>query len=266
MASHLILILLVLLTIYPLFFLLNVSAKDRLQFESNPLVVEWPRSFENFAVAWNIIQRSLINNIVITVASLAAMLTTSAITAYVFARYSFPGKEVLWYGLLGLLMIPGILTLVPLLVLVTKTLALNNTLWAVILPYTAGGQMFTIFLMRTFFAQLPEELFEAARLDGASHLGIIGHLVIPLSMPILIVNSMLHILHCWNDIAWPLLVLYKPELRTVALQLLQFQGAGEMYPAAVYAGSVIAMAPIAVMFAFGTRQFISGVLAGALKM
>ena len=265
--SHLMLVICVLLTIYPIFFLLNVSVKDRLQFQRNPLAIEWPEEgLRNYEIAGRLMGRSMLNTIIVTLVSLAGLLITASTTAYVFARYNFPGKELLWYALLGLLMIPGILTLVPLLVLVAHSLKLTNTLWAVILPYIAVGQAFNIFLLRTFFAQLPEELFEAARLDGAHHLQIIRYLIVPLSAPILVVVSMLHVLVAWNDIAWPLLVLNKQGVRTLSLQLLQFNNPFEDYPAAQYAGAVIASVPLALMFGLGMRRFISGMLAGALKI
>jgi multiple sugar transport system permease protein/raffinose/stachyose/melibiose transport system permease protein len=134
------------------------------------------------------------------------------------------------------------------------------------LPYVAGGQAFAIFVMRTFFARLPEELFESARLDGAGHVDLIYWILIPLSQPILVVVGILHVLHAWNDLAWPLLVLNNPKVRTIALQLLQFQSPDEEYPTAVFAGLVIASIPLFVMFALGMRQFVSGVVTGALKV
>jgi ABC-type glycerol-3-phosphate transport system permease component len=264
-ASHLLLTVFVLLTVYPVFFMLNVSVKSRFQFERNPLAVEWPSSVYPYQLAWTVVRDSMANTVIITFVSLVGLLVTAAATAYIFARYAFLGKEILWYGLLGLLMIPGILTLVPLLVFVVH-LNLANTFWAVILPYVAGGQAFAIFVMRTFFARLPEELFESARLDGAGHVDLIYWILIPLSQPILVVVGILHVLHAWNDLAWPLLVLNNPKVRTIALQLLQFQSPDEEYPTAVFAGLVIASIPLFVMFALGMRQFVSGVVTGALKV
>jgi ABC-type glycerol-3-phosphate transport system permease component len=145
-------------------------------------------------------------------------------------------------------------------------LRLVNTLWAAILPYIAGGQPFAIFVLRTFIAQLPEELFEAARIDGANHLDILIRLVMPLSTPILVVIGILHVLHAWNDIAWPLLVLNNLEVRTVALQLLVFQNPSEDYPTAAFAGYIIASVPLFVMFFLGMRQFVAGVITGAVKL
>jgi ABC-type glycerol-3-phosphate transport system permease component len=263
--AHACLVVFVVLTVYPIFFLFNVSAKSRFQYERNPLAIESPEGLYAYVLAWQLVSRSMANTIVITLVSLAGLIVTASITAYVFARYSFPGRTLLFYGLLGLLMIPGILTIVPLLVLVSQ-MGLVNTLWAAILPYVAGGQAFNIFIMRTFFASLPEELFESARLDGAGHLDLIFRLVIPLSAPILVVVSILHVLHTWNDIAWPMLVLNDVQVRTIALQLLQFQNPFQLYPTAAFAGAVIGSLPLLVVFLIGMRQFVNGVLTGAMKL
>jgi ABC-type glycerol-3-phosphate transport system permease component len=263
--SHFVLIVFVVLTVYPIFFLLNVSMKSMFQFYSNPLAIEWPEGIYAYVVAWRLVKIGMVNTTIITVVSLAGLLCTASTTAYIFARHRFPGSTILFYLLLALLMIPSIVILVPLLVLVAK-MGLVNTLWAAILPYIAGAQAFNIFVMRTFFASLPEELFESARLDGAGHVDIIVRIVIPLSIPILVVVSILHVLYAWNDIAWPLLVLNDMNVRTIALHLLQFQNPLQTYPTAIFAGSVIASVPLFVMFFFGMRHFVSGLLTGALKL
>jgi ABC-type glycerol-3-phosphate transport system permease component len=263
--SHFVLIVFVVLTVYPIFFLLNVSMKSMFQFYSNPLAIEWPEGIYAYVVAWRLVKIGMVNTTIITVVSLAGLLCTASTTAYIFARHRFPGSTILFYLLLALLMIPSIVILVPLLVLVAQ-MGLVNTLWAAILPYIAGAQAFNIFVMRTFFASLPEELFESARLDGAGHVDIIVRIVIPLSIPILVVVSILHVLYAWNDIAWPLLVLNDMNVRTIALHLLQFQNPLQTYPTAIFAGSVIASVPLFVMFFFGMRHFVSGLLTGALKL
>ncbi len=263
--SHFVLIVFVVLTVYPIFFLLNVSMKSMFQFYSDPLAIEWPEGIYAYVVAWRLVKIGMVNTTIITLVSLAGLIVTASTTAYIFARHRFPGSTILFYLLLALLMIPSIVILVPLLVLVAQ-MGLVNTLWAAILPYIAGAQAFNIFIMRTFFASLPEELFESARLDGAGHLDIIIRIVIPLSIPILVVVSILHVLFAWNDIAWPLLVLNDANVRTVALHLLQFRNPLQTYPTAIFAGSVIASIPLFMMFFFGMRQFVSGVLTGALKL
>src|SRR5205823_12538391 len=129
--------------------LVSVSAKSRFQYERSPLDLEAPEGVYAYVLAWQLVSRSMLNTAIITLVSLAGLIVTASITAYVFARYSFPGRDLLFYLLLALLMIPGILTIVPLLVLVSQ-MGLVNTLWAAILPYVAGGQALHILIMRTF--------------------------------------------------------------------------------------------------------------------
>ena len=111
----------------------------------------------------------MLNSIIVSGSSVVGVVVLSCFAAYAFARFRFPGREMLYYMVLALMMIPSVLTLVPQFVLV-KNLGLLETRWALILPYIAAGQVLAVFIMRAFFAGLPEELFEAARIDGAGEL------------------------------------------------------------------------------------------------
>ena len=158
--------------------------------------------------------------------TLVGTLVFASITAYVFARYEFPGREILFYAFIILMMIPGVLTLVPRFVLVAMTMDLVNSLWGVILPLTATGQAFNIFILRSFFASLPNELFESARLDGANHLHLWRHIVLPMSQPILATVAVLHILSAWNEFIWSNMILIGQNVRTIAIGLYYLQGVG----------------------------------------
>ena len=149
------------------------------------------------------------------------VLVIASISGFVFARYNFPGRELFFFAILALLMIPGVLTLVPAFLLV-KNLGLINTYWALILPYMAGGQIFAIFILRSFIAGLPEELFEAARLDGASTLQAFRHIVIPLSKPILVTIAVMNVLGTWNDYIWPLVTISDSKLWTISVGIVTF--------------------------------------------
>src|SRR5690606_4313702 len=106
----------------------------------------------------------------------------ASLSAYVFARHRFPGSDAVFYAIIALLMIPGVLTLIPLFLLV-KDLGLLNTFWALILPYIAGGQAFAIFVLRSFIAGQPEEIFESARIDGAGEFTIYQRIAVPMAKP-----------------------------------------------------------------------------------
>ncbi|MCL5998810.1 MAG: carbohydrate ABC transporter permease [Chloroflexi bacterium] len=258
--------LMLLLTFYPLFFLLNVSFKDIGQYTQGMLAITFPLHFENYGMAANMLKDYTLNSIIITVASLAGLLLTASLTAFVLARYSFPGRNIIFYGLIGLMMIPSVLTLIPSYIL-TIQIKIYNTHWAVILPYIAGGQAFNVFVLRTFFQGLPEELFEAARIDGASPLQMYGRIALPLSTPILSTLAIMHVLGSWNDYIWPATVLQSDILRTVAVGLVYLNRIGSFPdPGPSMAGSVLASIPLLLLFVLSMRTFMQGLLTGALKI
>jgi ABC-type glycerol-3-phosphate transport system permease component len=163
-------------------------------------------------------------------------------------------------------MIPGVLTLVPAFLLV-KNFGLINTYGALILPYIAGGQVFAIFILRSFIASLPEELFEAARLDGASTFQAFRHIAIPLSKPILVTIAIMNILGTWNDYVWPLVTTPDGKLWTISVGIVtfgnSFRGLESWGP--MFAAFVLASIPLIVLFLFTMRYFIAGLTSGALK-
>ena len=174
--------------------------------------------------------------------------------------------EALFLMLLALLMIPGILTLVPAFLLV-KRLGLMNTYGALILPYIAGGQIFAIFVMRSFFASLPEELFESARIDGANTFRLYSSICLPLSKPILVTIAIMNILGTWNDYIWPLVTIPDGKRWTISVGIVSFgsQYLGTESWGPMYAGYVLASLPLIILFVFTMRYFIAGLTSGAIK-
>ena len=193
------------------------------------------------------------------------MVVLATITAWAFARYPFPGRDILYYLILALLMIPGELTLVPSFLLV-KALGLLNTRWVLILPYIAGGQVFAIFVLRSFFEGMPEELFEAARIDGASELMTFVRIAMPLASSIVGVVTIMHITSTWNDLVWPMITVNVKRLMTLTIGLYAFRN--EMYTqwGSLMAGYTIASIPMIILFAFTSKLFVEGLASGALKM
>lgn len=205
------------------------------------------------------------NSALYALVAVVLTLVAASLSAYAFARMRFIGKEMLFYLILGLLMIPGVLTLVPSFVLMLE-FKLLNTRWALWLPYAAGGQAFAIFVLRTFFAGLPEELFESARIDGASEFTVLRRITLPLSKPILGTLALLQIYGIWNDLVWPLTVITKPELKTVMVGLLGFTSQFNTDYGPLYAGYVIASLPLILLFALTSGLFVQGLTSGAIKI
>ena len=189
----------------------------------------------------------------------------STLTAYALARYPFPGREFFYLAILALLMIPGVLTLITSFV-VTVRLHLNNTYFGVWLPMAAGAQAFQIIVLRTFFASLPAELFEAGRIDGAGETSMLLKIALPLSKPLLATLVVLQVTNVWNEYIWPIMVLSRPERYPVVLAILRLGTlVTERDPGAQYAGYVIAGIPLFVLFAFSSRAFVRGLTSGAIK-
>lgn len=224
-----------------------------------------PLHYGNYVEAWALVQGYLSNTILVVVLSVIGVLFLSSITAFVFARYNFPGKEFFFYLLLALLMIPGVIGFVPSIILVLKWFGLSNNYLGVLLPYWSGGQVFAIFILRTFFESLPEEMYEAARLDGANHLDLYWRITIPLSGPILSVIAILNIIATWNDYVWPLIVLVTESKRTIAVGLTFLRDTKHPDPGVEMASYVIASIPMFILFLVTMRTFVRGLASGALK-
>lgn len=290
--AHACLVVLALLTFAPFVFMLVMSLKDNDQFYHRfwsflpfhtgmdalePL--EMTRlNWENYGRAWESIHGFIGNSLLVTLISVVGVLSVASLSAYAFARHKFVGSGVLFYAVISLMMIPGVLTLISSFMWMKQfPLAqgndwlgiggkgLLNSYWVLILPYIAGGQVFAIFVLRTFFAGLPEDLFEAARIDGASELQQFWHIAVPLSWPILGTMAIMNVLGTWNDYIWPSITVLDKEKMTLAIGLLQFQGQYGNDYGSLLAGYVIASIPLLILFLFTMRQFIEGLQSGAFK-
>jgi ABC-type glycerol-3-phosphate transport system permease component len=262
---HLVLGALLVFTFYPFLFLIMTSLKSFAQFNHNFWLPAWPLEWGNYQAAFNAMYRYVLNSAFVTITTLVGLLAISSVTAYVFARFQFPGKGVLYYLIISLLMIPGVLTLIPAFMLMVK-LRLAGNYGALILPYIAGGQVFAIFIMRGFFASLPEELFEAARIDGASEWHNFRHIALPLSKPILGTVAIMNVIGTWNDYIWPLVNLYNDRLYTLPMGLIAFQHAYYTNWGPLFAGYLLSSLPLLVLFIFTMRYFMRGITSGALKI
>lgn len=262
----LVLLILGFLTFIPLIMLLELSLKSQQQMADAMWLPAWPLYFKNYIKAWGVMQQYMINSLNFSVGTVIVSILCSTLSAYVLARYDFPGREFFYMAILALLMIPGVLTLITAFV-VTVKLGLNNTFWGVWLPLAAGAQAFQIIVLRTFFASLPGELFEAGRIDGAGEMTMLLRIALPLAKPILSTLIVLQILNVWNEFIWPIMVLSDPTRYPAILGILRLgQLVTQRDPGAMYAGYVISGIPLLLMFAFTSRSFIRGLTSGAIKM
>jgi ABC-type glycerol-3-phosphate transport system permease component len=257
-------LLFLLLVFFPIVYLLIMSFKSYGQIINNFWAPPEPWLFSNYTHGWEVISPYLINTIVLVAASTAITVVCASLGSYAFARHRFPGKQVFYFSLLGLMMIPSTLTLLPRYVLV-KNMGLIDTPWVLILPWTAQSMAFGVLLCRGFFASLPEELFEAGRMDGASEWQLYRHVAVPLSFPILVTLAVINSFEHYNDYIWPLLTISTKAHQVVSVGLTEFDSFDMIEFGPKFAAYVIASVPLAMMFLFGMRYFIRGMTAGALK-
>lgn len=251
---------------YPIMFMLLTTGKTNAELSINFFGFPREFQFENFTRAIEAVVPYIGNSVFVSGVSVIGVIVLSVLSAYAFARFDFPGKNILFYLILSLLMVPGILTFVPQF-LIARDLGLLNTRLALILPYIAGGQIGAIFIMRTYFAALPQELLDAARVDGASELTILFRIVVPLSVPIIMVIGVQNILGTWNDYIWPLVTIAMNEpIRTIPIGLAFLPNEYQIPYGAVMAGYTIASIPLLILFVFTMRYFIQGLTSGALKL
>jgi ABC-type glycerol-3-phosphate transport system permease component len=236
----------------------TLSAQEAVRFHLRTL-------FQNYRRAWTGIRPYMINSLVVCMLTAAGVLLLSSLSAYVLSRYRFFGSRLVFFFIISTMMFPGVLTLVPSFMLV-RQFGLMNSYWGMIVPYLAGGQVFGIFVMKSFFDGLPEDLFEAARIDGAGPLQAYRHIVIPLSKPVLSVVLIINVLGTWNNFLWPFIVNSEGKYHTVASGL--YVLATSIYAGNVstlFAAYVLSSIPLLILFVYATRPFIQGVTSGAFK-
>jgi multiple sugar transport system permease protein len=202
------------------------------------------------------------NTLIVTVVTVAGNLLLCAMAGYAFARIKFFGREVVFILVLATLMIPFQVVMIPTFIIV-KHLGLINTLGGLIVPNLA--QAFGIFLFRQFFRTLPVELEEAARIDGASRIGVLFKIVLPLSGPVLATVAVITFLYTWNDFLWPLITIYSPDNMTLQLGLTTFEGTHQTTTNLLMAANVMSLLPVLLLFFLAQRYFIRGIASTGLK-
>lgn len=221
-------------------------------------------TLENFANVWNFIPmgRFFVNTFLVATCTVGLNLVLASLAAYPLAKLRFYGRNTLFYLILGTLIVPEQLTMIPLYILMTQTLNLGNTLISLVLPF--GVSAFGIFLVRQSYMAIPDELIEAARLDGASDLGIWWRIMIPLARPGLAALAIFTFVGAWDRFLWPLLMLNDPQLYTLPLGLTYLNSQFSANARNIAAGTIMATIPMLVFFLAAQRYFIQG-LSGAVK-
>jgi ABC-type glycerol-3-phosphate transport system permease component len=259
-----VLALILFLTFFPFLFMVMTSLKDTHQFYHSFWLPEWPLHFDNYFKAFDDMKFYIVNSLLVTAISITGIVVLATTAGFIFARYSFPGREIIYYGIIMMMMIPGALMLIPSFVWV-KQLGLIDTYAVMILPYVAGGQIIGIYLLRTFFSQIDNALFEAAQVDGAGVFRQLWHIGIPLARPVIGVVCIISALAVWNNFLWPLVTTSSEEVMVLTVGMLRYTSrVGSLY-GLMFAGYTVSAIPLGILFAFSTRMFMKGITAGALK-
>jgi ABC-type glycerol-3-phosphate transport system permease component len=215
----------------------------------------WPSTprWANFADVWlgDEFGRYLLNSVFLAAVTLIGMLATSLLAAYAFAKLRFRGKEALFSLLLSTLMIPEVVTVIPNF-LAVSALGWVDTWQGLTVPFMAGA--FGIFLLRQFIRQIPEALFDSARIDGASHLRTLAVIVVPLTRGPLATIAFLDVMNTWNSLQWPLLVAQTPTWRPLSVGLARFFSEAGAQLELRMAAALIALLPIVVLFIFTQKH------------
>jgi ABC-type glycerol-3-phosphate transport system permease component len=221
----------------------------------------WPAQprWENYAEALTALPfgRFAINTLIIAAGSIIGHLLSCSLVAYGFARLRAPGKGFLFILLLSTLMLPYPVTMVPLFIIFAK-LGLINSFAPLILP-TFFGNAFYIFLLRQSFKQIPPDLEDAARIDGAGTLQVLWHIILPMARPAMATVAIFTFQAAWNDFLGPLIFLHDQSLYTLQLGLSLFRGAYNVQWAYLMASSLVVTLPVIALFFFAQRSFIEGV-------
>ena len=265
--AHVVLAIYSVIVLVPLVFVVFLSFKDVGGILGTPL--GWPDQFhpDNYAQAWQAgnLMRLLVNTVIVTVLSVAAILLLSSLAAYVIARYRFAGNQLLYLYFVSGMALPIQLVALPIFVLV-RNLNLLNSLWGLIVVMAAGGMSFSVFLLVNFMRAIPWELQEAATVDGAGILRIYWHVILPLVRPALGIVAIFQFLAIWKEFFLPLLLVQDAGKMTVSVGILNFVGQYTTQWQLLLAGIVIVSLPTIIGFLLVSRQFRRNMMAGAVKL
>jgi ABC-type glycerol-3-phosphate transport system permease component len=254
----------ILIAFFPMYLMLCISLKTNSQFMMSPWYPFPPFHFENWAFAWGIVKNYIFNTIFVAVTTVGFTFCFTLPAAFFFARYKLPFSNILWYAFLLLMLMPGIANIVPLFMLL-KQLHLLNSLFALILVGITGAQVVQIYILRNFIEDIPNDLFEAAEIDGAGPIKQIFHVVLPMSGSIISTLAILQFMGAWNDFILPMIIIRDDSLLTLAAGLVKLDGEYVKMWGQMMAGYSIASIPLVLIFIFTMRLFVRGLSAGAVK-
>ncbi len=264
---YLVLIVGAIISLFPFFWMVSQSLMtlgETLQIRWLPAVPQW----HNYAEAWSRAKFGdyFLNSTWVTLGTIVGILITTILAAYAFARIEFPGRNLIFTLFLATMMVPESVTLIPNLFMVRGNIIpwgnWNDTFWVLTVPFMANA--FSIFLLRQFFQQVPNELWDAARIDGAGHMRFLTQIVLPISTAPIVTVILFAFTGAWNAFSWPLIVSGR-KWRTLMVGLYNFVSEAGTETQLLMAGAVISLIPIIILYIFTQKQFTQGIATTGLK-
>jgi multiple sugar transport system permease protein len=252
--------------IFPFYWMVTTSLKTEARvFAFPPEWIPSPPIADNYLYIFTELPFALyvFNSLKISLLWTLGVVLSSSLAAYAFARVRFWGRDFLFIATLAALMIPAQITMIPLYVIMTRLGWVDTHLPLIVPAYF--GSAFGIFLLRQYFMTLPQDLNDAAKIDGCSHFGVYWRIVMPLSKPVLATLALLAFMGSWNDLLGPIIYLYDNDLFTLPLALTRFRGQYYTQWAYMMAGATVSLLPILIIFLFTQKYFVRGVVLSGLK-
>lgn len=265
LALHTVLLAGAIIMTVPLIWMVTSSLKQSSQvFALPPQWIPDPVMWDNYVNVWQTVPLGQYywNSLVVCSITTAGQIITSILAAYVFARLTFPGKDIIFLAILGSMMIPDQVKMIPSFIIL-KELGWIDTFTGLIVP--ALVHPFGIFMLRQFFLSIPRELEDAARIDGSSRLGILWHIVLPNSKAPISALAVFVFMFQWNSFLWPLIVLNTKDNYTLQIGLAMLRGDFGTDAALQLAATTVATLPLVLLFLIAQKQFIRGITLTGLK-
>ena len=272
-SSYIVLTLYALLSLYPFLWMISSALKSNQEVLASHSLIPSQVRFDIVINTWDQLNffKYFTNSVIITVLVVIGIVLIYSMAGFGFARTKFVGSNLLFMSFLGLLFVPGVTVLVPLvqllkaLGLIGRDATLSQTYFGLIMPIINGAGPFSIFLFRNYFASLPSELHDAARVDGASNWGVFFRIFLPLATPIIATVGILNVIGTWNAYIWPSIVLNNPDWYTLPLKLKDLDLQIVIQWNVRMAASLIMITPVILVFLFLQRYYIRGLTAGAIR-
>jgi multiple sugar transport system permease protein len=266
--TFVVVVLFAILAIFPIWWIFRTSLMTNAEiYKYPPSLIPDHWLFSNYEKTLKVFKfwKYLWNTMVIIVPSCLAGTFTATLCGYAFARLRFHGKSLIWALCVGSMLLPAMVTLIPLYIGWTRGLSFNDSYWPLILPYFCGGGAFNIFLIRQFIMSIPRELDQAATIDGAGYFRILFSIIMPAIRPAMIVVALFIFIGLWNDLLQQMIYINSSDKYTIALGLTNFRGQLKSDWSLTMAATCLSFAPGVIFYLIGQRYFVEGITLTGLK-